>query len=303
MMNPTVSFDKIDVLANRNSLRKFFEFCKGRAQDSFRVNLHLINDTLIIERCVKSAVQFLYGSGGSGFGHNFERAVTRYPPGLEDSSGHHRVLRYDFGGLNCAVGFEVDAAYDDPETAGVSEGHDSKMEAHGQELNSLATDISSMHVAKDKSSVGRTRGSADTIRRGAGTAQEGVAELKSRKVKAHAHRARPKAEWLPQLWFGRTRYLITGHHNHGIFNDVHARDLREELEAWEENNANQESLQKMSVLLSSLRNVVRKTEAKACVVICEKAVKPPTLRIYTSTSGKRALPDSVVKKFWSTGAH
>ncbi|KAI3390416.1 hypothetical protein diail_9728 [Diaporthe ilicicola] len=297
MMNPTVRFDEVDVLTNRNSLRKFFDFCKGRAQDSFRVNLHLVNDTLIIERCVRSTTEFLQGSAGSGFGHNFEKAVTRFPPGLEDSSGHHRVLRYDVGGLKCAVRFEVDAFYNDPETTAINEDQIPKVERHNEDVESLAMGFTSMVV--DRTSAASTDGSAHTLRRGAGTAQAGVAELKSRKD----HRPKPKAEWLPQLWFGRTRYLVTGHHDHGIFLKVHTRDLKEELEAWEKTAANQEALQKMAALLSRLRDIVRTIETKACVVICEKSVRPPTLQIHTSTSGKRALPESVVKKFWNTGAH
>lgn len=297
MMNPTVRFDDIDVLTNRNSLRKFFEFCKGRAQDSFRVNLYLVNNTLIIERCVRSTTEFLYGSGGSGFGHNFEKAATRLPPGLENSLGHHRVLQYDFGGLKCAVRFEVDASYEDPEIAGPTERQSPKLEALGEEIESLATGLSTMVMSED--GEGPTIGSANTIRCGKGTAQTTVAELKS----IQNHRTKPKQAWLPQLWFGRTRYLIIGHHEKGIFDRVRVQDLREELEVWERDGVNQKALQKMAVLLSRLRDIVRTNDTKACVLIYEKAVKPPTLRIHTSTTGKGVLPGSVVRKFWNTAAH
>ncbi|KAK7698130.1 hypothetical protein SLS64_012805 [Diaporthe eres] len=292
LMNPTARFDEIDVLTNRNSLRKFFDFCKGRVQESFRVNLHLVNDTLIIERCVKSTTEFLYGSSSSGFGHNFEKAATRLHRGLENSSGHHRVLRYDFGGLKCAVRFEVDASYDDPDTVGEGERHVAEAESYGEEVASLATAFSS--IAVNKASSGSTGGSADTIPRGAGTDQASVAELKSRKD----HSSKPKPNWLPQLWLGRTRYLITGHHENGTFDDVRVHDLREELEAWEKNEVNQEALQKMAALLSRLRDTVRTNQAKSCVALCEKAVKPYTLRIHASTSRKGPLPASVVEKFW-----
>lgn len=291
-MNPTVRFDEIDVLTNRNSLRKFLDFCAGRVQESFRVNLHLVNDTLIIERCVKSTTEFLNGSSNSGFGHNFEKAVTRLPRGLENSSGHHRVLKYDFGKLKCAVCFEVDASYDDPNTVGESEHQVPKSQSGGEETASLATAFSSKTV--NKTGSGSTGGSADTICRGAGTQQANVAELKSRKDN------RTKAKWLPQLWLGRTRYLIAGHHENGTFNEVHVHDFEEQLEAWEKNDVNQKALQKMAVLLSRLRDIVRANGAQPCVVLCEKAVKPPILRIHASTSGKEPLPASVVEKFWNT---
>lgn len=292
-MNPTVRFDEIDVLTNRNSLRKFFDFCKGRTQKSFRVNLHLVNDTLIIERCEKWTTELLLSSEDSGFGHNFEEAVTRLPRGLENSSGHHRVLRYDFGGLNCAVRFEVDASYDDPDTIRKSELHVPKAESCGEKVASLSTAVSAMGI--DKTGSGSTGGSATTISRGAGTDQASVVELKSRK----GHRTTPKPDWLPQLWFGRTRCLIVGRHDNGTFNEVRVHDLGEQLEAWEKVDVNQEALQKMAVLLSRLRDIVRANEAKSCVLICEKAVKPPVLRVHASTSGRGPLPATVVEKFWN----
>lgn len=296
-MNPTVRFDKVDVLINRNSLRKFFDFCKGRTQDSFRVNLHLVNDTLIIERCERRTTQFLLGSEDSGFGRNFEKAVTRMPRGLESSSGHHRVLRYDFGGLNCAVRFEVDASYGDPNALGGSEVNIPGAESHGEKAASLSTAFSAMGM--DKTGSGSRGGSAATISRGAGTDQAMVAELKSRK----GHRSTPKPDWLPQLWFGRTRCLIVGRHVNGTFDEVHVHDLGERLEAWEKIDINQMALQKMAVLISRLRDIVRANEAKSCVVIGEKAVKPPVLRVHASLSGKGPLPAAVVEKFWGKREH
>lgn len=297
-MNPNVRFDEIDVLANRNSLSNLLEFCRGRAKRSFRVNLHLVNNTLIIERCGPSTTEFLYGQWG--FGRNFEKAATRFPPGLEGSSGHHRVLQYNFGGLKCAVRFEVDASYHDPEIAGESEENPPGFEADGEKMASLVATFSSMAV--NKTDAGPTDRSADTIRRGAGTAQTSVAELKSRTdhpLQPLHFRLKPSPEWLPQLWFGRTRYLVHGLHEHGIFSQVHVHDMKEQLQVWEKREFNQQALQKMAVLLSQLRNIVRTTKDKTCVVLCEQFVKPPVLRIHASTSGKGPLPAPVMEKFWN----
>ncbi len=48
----------------------------------------------------------------SGWGRNFERTFTKFPPGSGESTGHHRVLRYPLGDLNCVVRFEVDAIHE-----------------------------------------------------------------------------------------------------------------------------------------------------------------------------------------------
>src|SRR3954468_22381993 len=49
---------------------------------------------------------------GPGWGYSFERTFTKYPPGLEGSTSHDRLLRYPIGELSCVVGFEVDACYE-----------------------------------------------------------------------------------------------------------------------------------------------------------------------------------------------
>lgn len=183
-MRPTVRFDDTDLLTDRNILRKFFDFCKGIVQDSFRVSLYLVNDTLIIERCMRSPKKCVAHSGGSAFGNSFEKAVTQLPRGFEDSSGHHRVIQYDFGGLKCAVRYEVDASYDDPESVAKAGEQSLKLEGHEEEMESLTAASSSVTLAE-----------TGTIRRGAGTEQASVAWLRIIK----GHRSKPRPSWLPWL--------------------------------------------------------------------------------------------------------
>jgi len=44
-----------------------------------------------------------------GFGHAFEKEFTKYTKGLELSTGHHRICRYKFSGLNVLCRFSADA--------------------------------------------------------------------------------------------------------------------------------------------------------------------------------------------------
>lgn len=288
-MNPTFQFDSIDVLVNRNSLRRFFKFCSGRPVDSFRVDLHLVNNTLIIEKCVKRSWDLL-GSTCSGFGFNFERAVTRLPPGLVNSSAHHRVLRYNLGGLECAVRFEVDASYEDAKLGEAQNPEEHSYAARG-DIESLESELWSMIMTSG------TDGSyvpVSAISQGPGTPQTSVAELKTCGPSKKTRRE------LQQLWFGRTRYLVTGYHDNGIFSRVKVDDLEEGLVAWENDAANQTALRKMAVLLSRLREVASKTEGKSCAAIFQRDDEEPALRVFTSTSRKGPLPDSMIERFWKT---
>lgn len=105
-MNPLFRFDGVDVVLNRNSLKKLLDFCKNTYLESFRLNLFIVNDTLFIERCAKTPTEIVRRN--EGYGRNFEKAFTKPP---KKSTGHHRVLRYHLGNLNCVVRFEVDASY------------------------------------------------------------------------------------------------------------------------------------------------------------------------------------------------
>lgn len=124
--------------------------------------------------------------------------------------------------------------------------------------------------------------------------QASLAELKTQAS------SKTKSKAVPQLWFGRTRYLIRGHyHQAGIFDRVSVEDCKERLVAWENGEANQKGLRKMALLLSRLRDIVATTEEKTCVAVYEKGVKS-ALRVFISTSGKGPLPESIINKFWDT---
>lgn len=85
-MSPEFRFDRVDIVAGRNSLRKLLDFCGDGSPDAFRLDLYLVHNTLLIERWERD-VSRLTGSGPSeGYGHNFERACTRFPDG-DKSSG------------------------------------------------------------------------------------------------------------------------------------------------------------------------------------------------------------------------
>ena len=111
-MNPGFSFDLVDVVANRHSLRKLLDFCGARTQNSFRVSLLMVRNTLFIERSEKDARSLVRGSQTTGWGRTFERTFTKYPQGLENSTAHHRGLLYPIGNMNCVVKYRgLDACY------------------------------------------------------------------------------------------------------------------------------------------------------------------------------------------------
>lgn len=296
VMHPEFRFDTIDIITNRNSLRHFLDFCQGRTQESFRVNLFMVKNTLIIERCVKTAAQWIHEQNtGAGLGHAFERAVTELPADLQGSTSHHRVLRYNLAGLECAVRFEVDACvHAPPESSPTASkvNNSSAMPPAAVDLDPIGDLVSSVHAMtfQDKeNSDGRS--CVVAIPRGHGTDQNSTGEIKS-----SAKRPKSKGASLAQMWFGRTPWLIRGTHEAATYNQVLVENLSRDLREWETREDIQVALKRTSALLSRLRDLVKATGKESCVLIYAKGQS--NLCVFLSTSGQKPLPDKVVDRFW-----
>ncbi|KAG9096863.1 hypothetical protein FRC06_008252 [Ceratobasidium sp. 370] len=132
--NPALSDEGIDVVTDRNNLRKLMRFicANGPNRDprrnrnrEFRIDAQLApNDkTLVLTRYDESTID--ESTQFKGYGRNFEEAATKAHPPLVavnqtstvlsrlKTTGYHRIIRYDLLGLRFMVRFEVDAMTDD----------------------------------------------------------------------------------------------------------------------------------------------------------------------------------------------
>jgi hypothetical protein len=267
-----------------------FDFCAGRGQDSFRIDLHSVHNTLIMERCERSAKEMIHGSARSGYGHNFERVFTKPAVGLEDSTSHHRVLRYGIGGLDIAVRFEVDASYSEAED-------DVSREEHGENPvdpdagAQLAADLDSLRLSSIGEGDRKMRAQSVFANPGGhGSAQSTIAELKTSK--------KSTTKIMPQMWFGRTPYLIRGLHDHGVFEKLVISRVGDNFQSWETELENQTALRKMVGLIARVRNLLVDAEEHAAIMIFQKD-QPGKLRVLRRTRVKMPLPDEIVREFWS----
>ncbi|OCL05604.1 geranylgeranyl pyrophosphate synthetase [Glonium stellatum] len=294
LMNPGVRFNDVDLVANRNSLRKLLNFAMGRARESFRMDLHVVKNTLFITRREKSACEFIYGHQTSGFGHSFGRAFTKPPSGLEDSSSHHRAIRYSLGGLNCVVRFEVDACCEEGNPAATDNGSIDVISRRNSD-SSLVDSFEKLSVAEAEPKPPKCH-YTKIIRRGHVVPSSTMAEIKARGGRIRL------SELLPQLWFGRTPNLLVGAHENGTFKRVDRTNAEARFPDWE--TKNQKELRKLARLIENLRNLTMKTSEKACVVVCNHNVKPLSLKVFTPVAKKAVLPDRLINQFWneSTGA-
>jgi hypothetical protein len=98
----------IDLVTDRNNIRKLLRFVSTSANDQFEIQVEIVGEKTTLFTRV-SPQRIMNARGTSGFGHSFEKAVTKDQLG----TGHHRIISYQFGGMKMIVRFETDAYLDE----------------------------------------------------------------------------------------------------------------------------------------------------------------------------------------------
>ena len=122
--------------------------------------------------------------------------------------------------------------------------------------------------------------------------QEMAAEIKT------ASKLKSLGKNLPQLWFGRTPWLIVGRHTQGTFEELRVTNAEANFVDWE--SRNQANLRTLVAVLGQLREAVKDNGGKHCVALCEKNTLPPAIRVFPSTVAKKAVPDDLRGKLWNS---
>ncbi|KAL1612030.1 hypothetical protein SLS60_000253 [Paraconiothyrium brasiliense] len=278
-MNPILSLDDIDIVTRRNSLRKLLDFSAGKVQDPFRMDLHVVHNTLFISRKEGSAASMIYGAHNSGYGHSFETMFTKPQTGLDQSYSHHRLIRYPLGHLNCIVQFEVDAYYDD----------DQKRSGSLQPQDPADDVVAAMANLSTSSSQGSTfpSGATKVVHEGDFVDPSKLAELK-----VHSKSRRNP---MTQMWFSRTPYLIEGKHVEGEVRSVRYTHVEAQYGTWEVNH--QQALCKLVSLLELLKSIVSGTDDRNAILLCKEKRAP--LTIFAAKNLGAVLPKDVMEKYWT----
>ena len=241
------------------------------------------------------------GAGDSGYGHSFEQNFTGFPPELRDSAGHHRVLKYEFGGLQLAVRSKVDAQYDESATGTLLvealTNTASKNTMSRDDATNLIDLFGSLELTPEKNAAtdklaNTGTSSVSVISCGTLTPQSKTAE-----VKTCQKSFRPEWKLMPQLWFGRTPYLIQGRHENGTFEEVKILQAGRGFESWESDHRTQAALRKVASLLVELREAIRGSDVSSGMAIFERRA-PTVIKICSPLVDTKPLPDDVIEKFW-----
>lgn len=157
-LHPTFDPNPLDIITDCNSLRKLFRFITTRGDAAaidkeFKIYAEAINNTVVFTRWEKETLEADTGAF-RGFGHTFEQKFTKLARGMEGTTGHNRVCRYRFGGLELLVRFSADAflrSRDLPEGSGGVQGESaSPMGAGGEKEGKAESGAGSAPEAGEK---------------------------------------------------------------------------------------------------------------------------------------------------------
>lgn len=302
VMNPTASFDQVDLIINRNSLTHLLRFANGTGQKSFRLDLAMVHNTLVVTPVWEKITEVTRHV--TNYGREFEDLFVSRRPDMQDTSTHHRAIRYNLGSLSCAVLLEIDAALNGFDELVQSRSHKhwkflpkpkSRSQDELSEEGLPRTDVEK-HLFKSLQTedveIPRSKHYPHScvILRGRGTLSATAAELVMTKGRA--------AKKTRQLWLGRTPYCVRGSHVDANFTRVDVVYYGTSFRAFELEN--QDSLQRLVYLIRQLRDLARNAADQSCIVMYDRAVRPIAMRVFENEKTPRPpIPEGLRDRFWS----
>lgn len=251
---PDFAVRSVDVVTDRNNLRKLLRFVRASSRDSFQIRVEMVGDrTALFCRVEPRTTEMIVGF--RGFGHNFEKAYTKNEG---RNAAYHRIVSYDFAGLRFLVRHETDAYVVDGKPTRLVQGP-------GESVDDLADALKGLSIPKsDKLKTTDPEKTSVPFAVETGGRVVNISSTLEIKTKAASRGPLDMAETFPQLWIAQTPNLVVAYHMKGVFVDVKMRDATDDIRKWEAEN--KESLHGLSQLLKELIRLVSECPGRRAVV-------------------------------------
>jgi hypothetical protein len=88
-----LDYKALDLISNRNNLRKLLRWATGGADKAFRIDVELVGTkTVVFSRCEEETAETIPSGEFRGFGYTFRQAVTSNI--VRNATGHQRIITY-----------------------------------------------------------------------------------------------------------------------------------------------------------------------------------------------------------------
>ncbi|XP_006462544.1 hypothetical protein AGABI2DRAFT_193668 [Agaricus bisporus var. bisporus H97] len=204
----------MDLVTDRNGLRKLLRWIGGGEVKEFRIDAQLAGEkTILLNRWEKRTREEL---SGRTYGFNFEKASTVAAAGCEQSSGHHRIISYDFDGLKMVVRYELDACMPAPRHRFARKSESS--------LDALTKSLQTMNLTSTAAPFSSSNMPALTIIKGGNH----VPQASTIELVTVGEGRRPHVDWkdyYPQVYLSQTVHHFMAIHRRGYFTALEKRKL------------------------------------------------------------------------------
>ena len=264
-MNPGCSITA-DIVMCRNSMTKLFGFIDAgkRQVKPFQMDVHIVGGAAVFVRQEQHLVA-RSDKWKRVYPRAFKGEYTAWDGGLEGSSCHVRINRFDFAGLTYLLRHECD---------GYSAEYSTPVDAPAMVLSPAddPADKQRVHISAHERSQAEQ---ALKVRvAGKPIAQTATMEIKTRSC-SNPRRIDPEQE-LHRLWSSQTALLVGAHHDLGFFHDVAVHELQSPIREWESRNA--DPLRRLDALVRAIVDAARGCKSLKCHVV--KAYDSDRLRVY-----------------------
>lgn len=215
-----------------------------------------------------------YPTAFGGYGHEFEKAFTRFPNSCSGSISHNRAIAYTLGHVKIVMRFEVDA-YKEGTLAGPPQG----------------TYTAPSNAAIARANAAPTPTGFTVAARGHPVAPARIVEIKTGGVGKNLS---TKAK--VQMWLSQTPILYAGTYaGPGVFQSVSEVNMAENgmFAEWEATNA--EKLARLVKALELICEAVKRVPGGKCLII--HTVGSRVLKVHNVTNRNNGLPADILARW------
>ena len=258
--NPEFNSASTDLFACGSTLGNLLRFARG-VDKAFRFNIEVVGETVFFVRKENEPKEVI--KDVRGYGHTFPEAYTTWEQSVRGSETHQRIIRYEFGGLECLVRFESDGYI---ETAGAV--NDATHSESAKDPDDLLAALQDTTISRPSDFMISTH-DALTVKQGGTTVlQDVIFDLKTRSGKYK--KDIDMSDIHPALWIKQIPNFIVAYHNGaGLFEDIRVQNVKNDVQAWAKDN--EEGIRRFATLLDTIVKLARSNAGKLLEVYCPGA--------------------------------
>jgi hypothetical protein len=285
--DPGFDIRGVDVVTDRNNLRKLLAFINPatakNSREAFTIKMEVVHNTVIFCRDETKTMEYVGPQKFIGYGHEFEKVYTRER--VSGSTGHHRIIGYQLGGLKFVVRHETDgyvASAVTPATDGDATDLSDALNAMSLNSPTTTTNQSTTTVLDSKLKIQHSGHSIPT---------SSTLEIKTRV----GHRPLSVAEVASQLFFSQTPRLVRAYHQGGIFQTPAVEDVTSEVGQWAQQH--EEDLKRLGGLVRKIVETVKGYGGKATLKYDVNTDALMITGVSRDETWKKMLPEDLYAKW------